>query len=161
MTVHLRKFFLPALVGAVALLGIAHQSHAALTNNIGTACVEFGVAGANARTLAPFIQGVRNTSLQFAIEVSCPVVRESVTPGLTSFSMFIDGDLQNGGTVLCTVSSFDISGNVRAQKFVQSNALHFDMSAFFTIQEATDLNYLGVRCTLPPNGVIRGISVAH
>jgi len=161
ITLPLRHLILPALVSAVALLGIAQQSRAANTNNIGTACVEFGTTGSAARTLAPFIQGVRNTSLQVPIEVSCPVVRESLTPGLSSFSMFIDGDLQNGGTVSCTVSSFDIFGALKAQKFVQSNALRFDMQAFFTIQEASDLNYIGVRCTLPPNGVIRGISVNH
>jgi hypothetical protein len=161
ITLPLRQLILPALVLAVALLGIAQPSHAANTNNIATACVEFGTTGSAARTLAPFVQGVRNTSAEIPIEVSCPIVRESLSPGVTSFSMFIDGDLESGGTLSCTVRSYDSFGVLKAQKPFTATALHFESQVFFTIQEASDLNYLGLRCTLPPRGVIRGISVNH
>lgn len=159
---YLRKIFLSAFFAAISSLGIAQQSVAAGNlNTVGTACVQFGVPPANARDLAPFIQGVRNLSMLFPVEVSCPVIRDFPDPATTQIVVFVDGDLPNGGTLACTMFSFDVSGVIRASKSFQSTSTHFGVPVSFTLAEAGGFTYMSLRCTLPPNAVLRGIMAGH
>ena len=104
--------------------------------------------------------GIRTSAASDDRWISCAVPRSPLAPGATSGGFYVDGDAQNGASVVCSLASYDYTGTFLGSASFFSPGPHFDIFLPFSSAQLGYWAYTGITCVLPAhgNGALRGVT---
>ena len=161
------KLPLVKLIGIVLVVslacGLPSQSQANV-NISGAACQRYGGYGGSPDLLAD-ISGLYNSG-QFGAYAVCGVPHSPLAATATSFMLYVDGDnwlfqANPYSSAQCIVYSYDYNGTFlgSTSQISSSSVQHFDMLLSLPAAQVPYWAYTSVFCSLPPTGLLRGVTV--
>jgi hypothetical protein len=150
------------LLLAVTLSGNPVPPAHANMNISGSLCQPYGQLGTNVVVGDAYVFNKSNTS---RIMVTCSVPRPPLDPGATTGSFFVDGyNPDDGTTTTCVLFSYDYTLNLLGTASFTSSpsssaARRYTGYISWPPALLPHWVYISVRCDLPPDGILLGVTV--
>jgi hypothetical protein len=151
----------------IPLLGVVFGIVLSLTvapgvraTNINMSTNECQDDGKGANNIGHGINGVYVVGSPALGWVTCNLPRAPLPTGATSGGFYVDGDNFEGGTAVCTISSFDYTGTFLGSASFSASEEHFDRLLSLPAAQLPFYAYTYLFCGLSSNGtsVLRGVT---
>lgn len=146
------------LSGAVLLMSAVASAPAA---NINTNATECQAQSWPQDAIIHTEKGIATASDVISpVWISCSVLRSPLVSGATSGGFWVDGDNRNGATTVCSLASYDYTGQFLGASSFSTPGTSYDIFLSLPVAQLGFWAYTGITCVLPGHGdsTLRGIT---